>query len=79
MKSETFTTSDLDLAALLVTAGVKMLDVTRNGDRKASFVFDDSGGKCHELRRRFVCGDIESNAFELLRNLRGLKYRLHQI
>jgi len=79
-KTETsFLTHDLDLAATLLTCGLRLLDVTRsNGGGRAQFEFEDVD-QCEAVRRRFVCGELEANAFDLLGNLRGLKYRLHQI
>lgn len=73
-----YTTHDLDLAATLLTCGVSLIDITRASERRASFVFDDVK-RCEDLRREYVRGELRTNALQLLRNLRELKYRVHQV
>ncbi|PIS36732.1 MAG: hypothetical protein COT35_09615 [Nitrospirae bacterium CG08_land_8_20_14_0_20_52_24] len=79
MHPKTYETSDLDLSAVLMTAGVSLLDAYRNGDNRTTFSFDDAQECCEVIRRGYVAGTLSQPSCALLRNLRSLKWRLHQL
>ncbi len=74
-----YETSDLDLSATLSACGIQLLNLYRNGDGRTVFVFDDTDGRCDELKREYVTGMLRLPASELLRRLRELKWKLHNI
>jgi len=74
----TFRTTDLDLGAAILTAGIPLSDLHRNGDTRMGDSFDDAQECCEVIRREFAAGTLTQPSCELLRNLRSLKWKLHQ-
>lgn len=78
-KTTTYESADIDFSASLLTCGVRLLDAYRNADKKTVFVFDNADGRCEMLRRQFFTNELTLPAAELLRSLRTLKWRLHNL
>ena len=69
-RDETHTTSDIALAAFLLSAGFRLLGV--DAGRKASFRFENNQGISKQVMQFVNCqASVESSAF--LNNLKTLK------
>lgn len=75
-KTNEYRTSDLYLAAYLLTAGVEMVRHDRDGTR-VYFVFDTSMSNIEELKQAWVnnTGKVAAQPFSF--NIKGLKSLCH--
>lgn len=71
---EPFETSDLNLAALLRTAGVQMIDARRESPKRVVFLFErDDAGMVERLMRDFFNKNTKVDALSYSQEQKALK------
>ena len=74
--NRTYRTSDLYVAAWLLTKGLELQDIDRSNGRRCDFVFADRQDR-PELVYAFICGRAVGNLAVFVFNLRRAKRLLY--
>ena len=71
-------TSDLYVAAWLLTKGLELQDIDRSNSRRCDFIFSDRRDRS-ELVHSFLCGRAVGNLADFVFNLRRAKRLLYSL
>ena len=71
-KNETYVTSDLYVAAWLLSNGLRIKGIDRHNPQRSDFIFQDRGDR-PELVRQFVCGSATGNVADFVYYMRRAK------
>ena len=68
---------DFYSTAVLMTQGLKLVDLERGKHKFVTFVLSDPADKAEDLLAEYWAGKSRCNAQELIRNIKELKNRLY--
>ena len=75
-ESNTWETTDLGIAASLMSVGYTLLDVDMGNTKRAKFIFEDDG-TAENSAARYWGSDLEVNARTMVDNQKYLKHRIY--
>lgn len=75
-KNGTYKTSDLYIAAYLLSKGLALKGIDRHNPQRSDFIFQDRGDR-PELVRQFVCGSAIGNIADFVFYMRRAKRLLY--
>lgn len=76
MNSGRYFTSDLEIAAVLLSKGIKLLSIDKSNPRRANFIFEESPD-IHSIVSEFVNGTLRLDPKLVFSSARVLKERIY--
>lgn len=76
MSKNTYRTSDLYIAAWLMSKGIALLDIDHSNPQRLEFIFEDQPDR-PQLVHEFLCGRAEGNLADFIYQLRRAKRLLY--
>jgi len=74
----TYRTSDLYIAAWLLSRGLEFKDIDRHNRRRCDFIFEDRPDR-PDLVREFMCGSATGNVADFIYYLKRAKRLLYSV